>query len=58
MAKGPTDTGKLTINLGSFVGGESIDFKNGVANAFLSSEPYGFPQQSLSNVCFTRLISG
>jgi hypothetical protein len=35
---GPRDTGKLTVNLGSFVGGESIDFKNGVANAFLSSE--------------------
>jgi hypothetical protein len=38
MASGPKDTGKLTINLGSFVGGESVDFKNGVANAFYSSE--------------------
>jgi hypothetical protein len=42
MAKGPSDTGKLTINLGSFVGGESIDYKNGVANAFLSSEALDF----------------
>lgn len=40
--KGPKDTGKLTINLGSFVGGESIDFKNGVANSFLSSEALDF----------------
>lgn len=38
MASGPKDTGKLTNNLGSFVGGESIDYKNGVANAFYSSE--------------------
>lgn len=38
MAQGPKDTGKLNINLNSFVGGESIDFKNGVANSFLSSE--------------------
>jgi hypothetical protein len=42
MAKGPSDSGKLTINMGSFVGGESIDFKNGVANAFLSSEAMDF----------------
>lgn len=40
--KGPTDTGKLTINLGSFVGGQSIDFKNGVANSFLTSEALDF----------------
>lgn len=42
MARGPKDTGKLTINLGSFVGGESVDFKNGVASAFLSSEALDF----------------
>ena len=42
MARGPKDTGKLTINMGSFVGGESVDFKNGVANAFLSSEGLDF----------------
>lgn len=40
--KGPTDTGKLIVNLGSFVGGESIDFKNGVANGFLKSEALDF----------------
>jgi hypothetical protein len=38
MPKGPSDTGKLTINLGSFEGGESVDFKNGVANAYLKGE--------------------
>ena len=42
MAKGPSDSGKLTINLGSFEGGESIDFKNGVANAFYKSEALDF----------------
>jgi len=42
MASGPKDTGKLTINLGSFVGGESVDFKNGVANAFLRQEALDF----------------
>lgn len=41
-SKGPKDTGKLNINLGTFVGGESIDFKNGVASAFLSSEGLDF----------------
>jgi hypothetical protein len=42
MASGPKDTGKLPINLGSFEGGESIDFKNGVANAFYKSEALDF----------------
>lgn len=42
MSKGLKDSGKLTVNLGSFVGGESIDFKNGVANAFLKSEALDF----------------
>jgi hypothetical protein len=37
MAGGPKDSGKLTINLGSFEGGQSVDFKNGVANSFLTS---------------------
>lgn len=42
MAKGPTDSGKLNIVLGSFEGGESIDFKNGVANSFYKSEALDF----------------
>lgn len=42
MGSGPKDTGKLTVNLGSFVGGESVDFKNGVANAFLKQEALDF----------------
>lgn len=42
MSSGPKDSGKLPINLGSFVGGESIDYKNGVANAFFSSEALDF----------------
>jgi hypothetical protein len=42
MAKGPTDTGKMLINLGSFEGGQSVDFKNGVANSFLTSEALDF----------------
>lgn len=39
---GPKDSSKLTVNLGSFEGGESIDFKNGIANAFLRSEAFDF----------------
>lgn len=42
MPKGPGDSGKLLVNLGSFEGGESIDFKNGVANGFYSSEALDF----------------
>lgn len=41
-SKGPSDSSKLNIVLGSFVGGESIDFKNGVANAFFKSEALDF----------------
>lgn len=40
--QGPKDTGKLLINMGSFEGGESIDFKNGVANSFYKSEALDF----------------
>lgn len=42
MAKGPNDTGKLNINMTSFEGGESVDFKNGVANSFYKSEALDF----------------
>lgn len=42
MPKGPSDSGKLLINLNSFEGGESVDFKNGVANSFLTSEGLDF----------------
>jgi len=42
MASGPKNSGKLNINLGSFVGGESIDYKNGVANSFYASEGLDF----------------
>lgn len=41
-SKGPSDSEKLNIVLGSFVGGESIDFKNGVANGFYKSEALDF----------------
>jgi hypothetical protein len=41
-SKGPKDSGKLTINLGSFEGGESLDFKNGVASSFYKSEALDF----------------
>jgi hypothetical protein len=40
--KGPSDSGKMTITLASFEGGESIDFKNGVANSFYQSEALDF----------------
>lgn len=40
--KGPKDTGKFNITLGSFEGGESIDFKNGIASGFLTSEALDF----------------
>lgn len=41
-AQGAKDSGKLVINMNSFVGGESIDFKNGVANAFYKQEALDF----------------
>lgn len=42
MAKGFKDSGKLNIKLGSFEGGESIDFKNGIASSFFESEALDF----------------
>lgn len=42
MAKGPRDSGKLNIVNSTFVGGESIDFKNGVAGSFYQSEALDF----------------
>lgn len=39
---GIKDTGKLLINLGSFEGGESIDFKNGIPHSFYKSEGLDF----------------
>jgi hypothetical protein len=42
MGKGPKDTGKLNIVNATFVGGESIDFKNGVAGSFYQSEALDF----------------
>lgn len=42
MAKGVSDSRKLTINMGTFVGGESIDFKNGVSSAFFKQEALDF----------------
>lgn len=40
--KGPKDSGKFPVNLGSFVGGESIDYKNGIASSFFKSEAMDF----------------
>lgn len=40
--KGPKNSGKLTVNLGSFTGGEAVDYKNGIAGSFLSSEALDF----------------
>lgn len=42
MAKGTKDSGKLNINMSSFEGGESVDFKNGVAGSFYKSEGLDF----------------
>lgn len=42
MPQGPKDSGKLTINMGTFVGGESIDYKNGITSSFLKSEGLDF----------------
>lgn len=44
--KGPRDTGKLNIVMDSFEGGESIDYKNGVAGGFYSSEAMDFRSKS------------
>lgn len=41
-SSGPKDSGKLNVNLNSFVGGEAIDYKNGIANSFFSSEALDF----------------
>jgi len=40
--KGPGDTNKFLINMASFEGGQSIDFKNGVSNSFYASEGLDF----------------
>lgn len=44
MAKNnsPKDSTKFPITLGSFLGGESVDFKNGVLNSFYQSEALDF----------------
>lgn len=42
MAKGPTDAKPLNIVMSSFEGGESVDFKNGVAGSFYKSEGLDF----------------
>lgn len=38
----PKDSPKFNINLGSFEGGESIDFENGVASSFYQQEAFDF----------------
>lgn len=37
MPKEPTDASLPKVNLGTFIGGESIDLKNGIAGSFYSS---------------------
>jgi len=46
MAQRSSDSGKFNINMGSFEGGESIDFENGVANSFYKSEALDFRSKS------------
>lgn len=42
MPQGPKDTGKLKINMNTWVGGDSIDYKNGVQGGFYNSEALDF----------------
>lgn len=46
MAKTPTDDELPKINLNTFVGGESIDFKNGISGAFYSSLAMDFREKA------------
>lgn len=39
---GVKDSAKLPVNMNSFVGGQAIDFKNGIANSFYDSEAMDF----------------
>lgn len=38
----PKDTSKFPVNQGTFIGGESVDFKNGIAGSFFKSEGLDF----------------
>lgn len=46
MAKGYTNSDKMKIHLNSFIGGESVDFKVGIANSFYSSQALDFRQKA------------
>lgn len=46
MPQQPTDRELPKINLSSFVGGEAIDFKNGIAGSFFSSQALDFRQKA------------
>lgn len=46
MASGAKNTNKFLINLGTFAGGMSVDFKNGVASSFYNSVALDFRKKS------------
>lgn len=46
MAKSQSDKELPKINMPTFVGGESIDFKNGISGAFFSSQAMDFRQKA------------
>jgi hypothetical protein len=46
VAKGGIgNTKKIYVNLGSFIGGQATDYKNGIANSFYSSQGLDFRQK-------------
>lgn len=46
MAQGPKNVAKDKIHLNSFLGGQSVDFKYGIANSFYSSQALDFRQKA------------
>ena len=46
MAQNAKNTNKFQINLGTFAGGMSVDYKNGVANSFYNSVALDFRKKS------------
>ena len=46
MAKGPSNSQKMQINLNAFDGGQAIDFKNGVQNSFYDEVALDFRKKS------------
>ena len=46
MPKGPSQRTTTKVHLNSFIGGQAIDFKYGIANSFYTSQALDFRQKA------------